>query len=111
MSKIHSARIFAWRLVMSSLRLVTRRSCQDLLSDTAVVGCILVLIAIAIRDILSFVFVHREILLVEILDSRFMVIRFEHFLNTSRKWPLNLPFRFGFYQLLSGRFGTLRIQI
>ena len=81
-----------------------------MLSDTAMVTRILILSTGAIC-VWSFVFVHREILLVEILDSRLMVIRFKHFLNTSREWPLGLSFRFGFYQLLSGHLGALRVQI
>jgi len=82
---------------MRSVTLVTLRSSQDLLSNATMVIRILVLITVAVCDILAFVFIHREILLVEILNSRFMVIRFEHFLNTSREWPLDLSFRFGFY--------------
>lgn len=65
-----------------------------MLTDATMVRCIRILITGAFSDILAFVFIHREILLVEILNSGFMVIRFEHFLNTSREWSLDLSFGF-----------------
>ena len=54
---------------MRAVSLVPLRSCQYLLADTAMVSCILILVAVAVCDVLSFVLVHREILLVEILNS------------------------------------------
>ena len=40
----------------------------------------------------SFLFVHREIFLAQILNSWFMIIGLYHFLNTSWEWSLLLRF-------------------
>lgn len=55
---------------------------------------------------IHFLVVHRIILLLQILNSRFMVLRFHYFLDASRKWSLNLSFLFWVRSnLLSTHFG------
>lgn len=49
-----------------------------------------------------FLLVHGEVLLGEVLDARFVVIRFDHLLNTARKRALRRPLRFRLDQLLRG---------
>ena len=58
-------------------------------------------------NLAHFLVIHWEILLLQILNSWFMAIRFDHFLNSSWKWPLSWSFLFGIRShLLSAHFWT-----